>query len=74
MSKNRREFLQTAGVGVLGAGATMAMTGGKSWAAPAEGVPKEPVKIGIMAAQSGVMAPPGVAALNASQIWAEQVN
>ena len=74
MGENRREFLKGAGAGILGAGAAMATGGRMVFAAPPEGVPKEPVKIGIMAAQSGVMAVPGVAALNACQIWAEQVN
>jgi branched-chain amino acid transport system substrate-binding protein len=74
MSKSRRDFMKAAGAGVIGAGAAMALGGQKVYGAPAEGVPKEPVKIGVMAAQSGVMAVPGVAALTACQIWAEQVN
>ncbi len=74
MARNRREFIKTAGAGVIGAGAAMAWGGPTAMGAAPEGVPKEPVKIGVMAAQSGVMAVPGVAALTACRIWAEQVN
>ena len=73
MKKNRREFLKTAGIGVLGVGAAAVMGGRKVFAA-AEGVPDKPVKIGIMGFQAGVAAVPGIAGIQAAEIWAEQVN
>lgn len=74
MEKNRREFLKTAGVGVLGAGAAALLGSQKAFAAPAKGVPKGPVKIGIMGFQAGVAAVPGIAGIRAAQIWADQIN
>ncbi len=74
MKKDRRDFLKTAGVGLLGAGAATVLGTNKVLAAPAKGVPKKPVKIGIMGFQAGVAAVPGIAGIRAAQIWAEQVN
>ncbi len=45
MEKNRREFIKTAGVGVLGAGAAALLGSQKVFAASAKGIPKGPVKI-----------------------------
>ena len=73
MKKNRREFLKTAGVGVLGVGAAAVM-GSRNVFAAAEGVPDKPVKIGVMGFQAGVAAVPGIAGIQAAEIWAEQVN
>jgi len=74
MENNRREFLKMAGVGVLGAGAAAVLGTRKVFAEPAKGVPQDPVKIGVLAAQAGVMAVPGTAAMHACEMWAEQVN
>lgn len=74
MKKNRREFLKTAGFGVLSVGAAAVVGSQKVFASPAKGVPDKPVKIGIMGFQAGVAAVPGVAGIRAAQIWADQVN
>ena len=74
MKKNRREFLKTAGFGVLSVGAAAIVGSQKVFASPAKGVPDKPVKIGIMGFQAGVAAVPGVAGIRAAQIWADQVN
>jgi branched-chain amino acid transport system substrate-binding protein len=74
MKQNRREFLKIAGAGVLATGAATVLGGEKAFAAPAKGVPKGPVKIGIIAFQSGVAAVVGVAGIRAAEIWADKVN
>jgi len=74
MERERRDFLKTAGTGVLGAGAIALLGGPKVYASAAKGVPKEPVKIGIMGFQAGVAAVPGIAGIRAAEIWADQVN
>jgi branched-chain amino acid transport system substrate-binding protein len=74
MARDRRDFLRATAAGIVGVGASMTLGRAVAQTAPPEGVPKEPLKIGVMAAQSGVMAVPGVAALTATKIWVEQVN
>jgi len=72
--QNRREFLRMAGAGVVGAGAAVAFGSRRVDAVPAKGLPKGPVKMGIIAFQSGVAAVPGVAGIRTAKIWADQVN
>jgi branched-chain amino acid transport system substrate-binding protein len=75
MEKTRRDFLKIAGGAALGAGAMVsAMNKPRVYAAPAKGVPKGPVKIGVLAIQAGVAAVVGTAGWRACQIWRDQVN
>jgi len=75
MEKTRRDFLKIAGGAALGAGAMISgFDNGRVYAAPPKGVPKGPVKIGVMVFQAGVAAVVGTAAWRACQIWRDQVN
>lgn len=74
MKKNRREFLKTAGFGVLGVGAAAVVGSQRVFASAAKGVPDKPVKIGVMGFQAGVAAVPGIAGIRAAAIWTDQVN
>jgi branched-chain amino acid transport system substrate-binding protein len=75
MEKTRRDFLKIAGGAALGAGAMLSgFDNGRVYAAPPKGLPKGPVKIGVMVFQAGVAAVVGTAAWRACQIWRDQVN
>jgi branched-chain amino acid transport system substrate-binding protein len=74
MKKNSKGFFTKAAIGVLVVGIALVFGSQSAFAAPAKGVPEGPVKIGVLAAQAGVMAVPGTAAMHACQIWADQVN
>ena len=71
--KNRRDFFKMAGVGVLGTLATLFQRH-KVYADVPAGVPKGPIKLGIIAFRAGVAGIVGEAGIRAAQIWAEQVN
>jgi branched-chain amino acid transport system substrate-binding protein len=73
--KTRRDFLKIAGGVSLCSGAMLSGLNVASGQATApKDVPKDPVKIGIMAFQKGAAAVLGIAAWRACQIWRDQVN
>jgi branched-chain amino acid transport system substrate-binding protein len=74
VEKTRRDFLKTGGA-VLSYTAMLTGLGKRNaYAAPLKGVPKEPVKIGVIAFQKGTAAFLGIAAWRACQIWRDQIN
>lgn len=72
--QSRRDFLKGSGVGLLGAGAAMALGTEKVFAAPPKGVPTGPIKLGCFAFMSGTGGPAGMQGLQGAQVWGEQIN
>lgn len=73
--KTRREFVKLVGGAAIGTAAVLAAGPvGKAIAAPAKGVPSNPVKIGVIPILTGIAGVPGMAGLRGTQIWAEKVN
>jgi branched-chain amino acid transport system substrate-binding protein len=73
--KTRREFVKLVGGAAVGTAAVLAAGPiGKAIAAPAKGVPSDPVKIGVLPILTGIAGVPGTAGQRATQIWAEKVN
>jgi ABC-type branched-subunit amino acid transport system substrate-binding protein len=74
VEKTRRDFLKTGGAVLSGTAMLTGLGKRKAYAAPLKGVPKEPVKIGVIAFQKGTAAFLGIAAWRACQIWRDQIN
>ena len=73
--KTRREFVKLVGGAALGTAAVLAAGPmSKAIAAPAKGVPSDPIKIGVIPILTGIAGVPGTAGLRATQIWTEKVN
>lgn len=73
--KTRREFVKLVGGAAVGTAALLAAgPAGKAMAAPAKGVPSDPVKIGVLPILTGIAGVPGTAGLRGTQIWADKVN
>ena len=70
MITSRREFLKAAGAAAAGAVASPAVARAQA----KKGVPKEPVKIGVIAIRAGIAAPVGMAGLRGTAWWADRVN
>jgi branched-chain amino acid transport system substrate-binding protein len=69
----RRQFLTTISAAAAGS-ATLTSSPRRACGQPRPGVPADPLKIGVLAAASGVTAPVGQAGLRAVQWWAERAN
>jgi len=80
MKVSRRDLLKMFGLAAAGTFGTTFLSGCAEQGGegtetrPSGEIPSEPLKFGVMAAQSGVMAVPGQAALNATKLWVEEVN
>jgi branched-chain amino acid transport system substrate-binding protein len=70
MTTSRREFLKAAGAAAAGVVASPAIARAQA----KKGVPKEPVKIGVIAIRAGIAAPVGMAGLRGTAWWADRVN
>ena len=70
MTTSRREFLKAAGAAAAGAVVSPAVARAQA----KKGVPKEPVKIGVIAIRAGIAAPVGMAGLRGTAWWADRVN
>ena len=72
MSTSRREFLKAAGMAAAGAAVSVSPSAARAQAV--KGVPKEPVKVGVVAIRAGIAAPVGMAGLRGTAWWADRVN
>jgi branched-chain amino acid transport system substrate-binding protein len=72
MQTTRRDFLKAIGAIAVGAGRLGAPT--VVLAQPRQGIPAEPVRIGILTIRAGVGAPVGTAGLRGVEWWTERVN
>ena len=70
MITSRREFLKAAGAAAAGAVVSPAVARAQA----KKGVPKEPVKVGVIAIRAGIAAPVGMAGLRGTAWWADRVN
>ena len=70
MTTSRREFLKAAGAAAAGVVASPAIARAQA----KKGVPKEPVKVGVIAIRAGIAAPVGMAGLRGTAWWADRVN
>ncbi len=73
--KTRREFVKFVGGAAIGTAAILAAGPvRKAVAAPAKGVPSDPVKIGVIPILTGIAGVPGTAGLRGTQIWTDKIN